>query len=87
MAIRLLLADDHALFRQGLVSLLKLEPDFEVAAEVERAADLEQTLSTTPCDMLLLDLQLERSSMDDIPRLAQMTKVIVLTRAKALKAG
>jgi two-component system, NarL family, response regulator len=87
MAIRLLLADDHALFRQGLVSLLKLEPDFEVAAEVERAADLEQSLSTTPCDMLLLDLQLERSSMDDIPRLAQMTKVIILTASESVESG
>src|SRR5579863_376935 len=87
MAIRLILADDHALFRQGLASLLRLEPDFEVVAEVERVADLDRALTETPCDMILLDLQMERWSMDEIPKLAQRASVIVLTATESAESG
>ncbi len=87
MAIRLILADDHALFRQGLASLLRLEPDFEVIAEVERVDDLDRALTETPCDMILLDLQMERWSMDEIPKLAQRASVIVLTATESAESG
>jgi two-component system NarL family response regulator len=87
MAIRLILADDHALFRQGLASLLRLEPDFEVIAEVERVGDLDRVLTETPCDMILLDLQMERWSMDEIPQLAQRASVIVLTATESAESG
>ncbi|MGA7871803.1 MAG: response regulator transcription factor [Candidatus Binatus sp.] len=87
MSIRLILADDHALFRQGLSALLRLEPDFEVVAEVERLSDLDLVMSATPCDMLLLDLQMERWSMEEIPRLAKMASVIVLTATESPESG
>jgi len=45
MPVRLVIADDHALFRQGLKALLRYESDFEVAAEVSRASDLLPTLA------------------------------------------
>ena len=87
MAIRLILADDHALFRQGLASLLRLEPDVEVIAEVDRVADLDRVLTETPCDMILLDLQMERWSMDEIPKLARHASVIVLTASENAESG
>ena len=87
MAIRLILADDHALFRQGLVSLLRLEPDFEVVAEVDRVADLDRVMAEIRCDMLLLDLQMERWSMDEIPKLARMAPVVVLTATESVESG
>src|SRR5262245_21851205 len=46
--IRTIIADDHALFRQGLRLVLELESDVEVVAEVERAADLASTVRTVP---------------------------------------
>lgn len=92
--IRLIIADDHALFRQGLKSLLLLQQDMEVVAELDRASDLEAKLLATPCDILLLDLQMERWVLADIERLAHITKVVVLTAseriedaAAALRAG
>lgn len=85
--MRLIIADDHALFRQGLRSLLLLQPDMEVVAEVEQAGNLEAVLSATPCDVLLLDLQMERSSMNDIPQLSRMTAVIVLTASESIENG
>ena len=87
MAIRLILADDHALFRQGLASLLRLEPDFEVVAEVDRVGDLERVLSGSLCDMILLDLQMERWSMEEIPKLARRASVIVLTANETTESG
>ena len=87
MATRIVLADDHALFRQGLRSLLRQQPDFEVVAEVERAADLLSTLAVTPCDLLLLDLQMERWMVNDIENLSGVTRVIVLTASERVEDG
>jgi DNA-binding NarL/FixJ family response regulator len=87
MAIRIVLADDHALFRQGLRSLLRQQPDFDVVAEVERASDLLNALAATPCDLLLLDLQMERWMVNDIENLASLTKVIVLTASEKVEDG
>ena len=70
----MIIADDHALFRQGLRSLLVLE-GLEVVAEVEQAAGLEAALAANPCDVLLLDLQMEQWSMDQIPELSRKTAV------------
>lgn len=85
--VRLIIADDHALSRQGLKSLLQLQPDIEVVAEVERAAELRATLSNTPCDVLLLDMQMDRWMMDEIPQLAKVTTVIVLTASESGEIG
>ncbi len=80
--IRLIIADDHAMFRGGLKSLLRRHRDMPVVAEVETADALMHTLKTTPCDVLLLDLQMERWALDDIGELASMTKVMVLTASE-----
>jgi two-component system NarL family response regulator len=85
--IRLIIADDHALFRQGLKSLLLLQSEIKVIAEVERAADLHALLAVTQCDVLLLDLQMDRWLMDDIPVLAKITSVIVLTASESGENG
>jgi DNA-binding NarL/FixJ family response regulator len=87
MATRIVLADDHVLFRQGLRSLLRQQLDFEVVAEVDRAADLLSTLAVTPCDLLLLDLQMERWMVNDIEHLSSVTRVIVLTASERVEDG
>lgn len=92
--IRVAIADDHALFRQGLRSMLRLQPDVNVVAELERADDLLSTLERTPCDVLLLDLQMERSAFADIEALAERVTVVIVTASEreedavaALRAG
>jgi DNA-binding NarL/FixJ family response regulator len=87
MPIRIVLADDHALFRQGLRSLLRQQADLEVVAEVERASELLTTLAAVPCDLLLLDLQMERWMVNDIETLAGVTRVIVLTASERIEDG
>jgi DNA-binding NarL/FixJ family response regulator len=61
-AVRILLVDDHTIVRQGLRSILDLEPDFEVVGE---AADVPGALAETDRlrpDVVLLDLKLSDSS-------------------------
>jgi two-component system, NarL family, nitrate/nitrite response regulator NarL len=83
--IRLIIADDHALFRGGLKSLLRRQRDMLVVGEVERANGLMESLAGTACDVLLLDLQMERSALDDVRQLATLTKVVVLTASERLE--
>jgi two-component system, NarL family, response regulator len=93
--LRLIVADDHALFRQGLRSMLaNLQPDVAVVAEVERVSELVPALDKTPCDVLLLDLQMERNALADIESLARRVAVIVVTASQqsaealaAIRAG
>lgn len=58
--VRLLIADDHPIFRHGLRALLESEPDFQVVGE---AADGNDVLAMAPRlqpDVLLLDLAMPR---------------------------
>ena len=56
--LRLLLLDDHVLFREGLRRLLISEPDFETVAECGTAAEAMEVLSQTAVDVVLLDFDL-----------------------------
>src|SRR6202021_3545139 len=85
--MRLIIADDHALFRQGLKSLLLLQPDIQVVAEIESANDVSPVVSATDCDVLLLDLQMDRWMMEDLPQLVRLTNVIVLTASESAENG
>src|ERR671934_2001218 len=56
--LRLLLVDDHALFREGLIALLSYQDDFSVVGEAEDAASaLEQACALEP-DIVLMDIEL-----------------------------
>lgn len=56
--LRLLLLDDHVLFREGLRRLLVTEPDFETVAECGTATEALEVLSRTAVDVILLDFDL-----------------------------
>jgi len=77
--VRLILADDHEMFRQGLKSLLLRQRGVRIVGEVETVAALLQQAAAIPCDILLLDLQLDRWVLDEIATLADLTRVLVLT--------
>ena len=93
--LRIIVADDHALFRQGLRSMLtNLHPDVAVVSEVDRVSEVVPALDRTPCDVLLLDLQMERNALADIEGLARRVPVVVVTASQqsaealaAIRAG
>ena len=88
--IRIALADDHPIFRDGLRLLLDLEPDFEVVAEAEDGADVIDLLKKHQPDILLLDLMMPRlDGLSVLQRIASRnlkTKSIILTVAEDQKA-
>ena len=54
--IRVLLTDDHTLFRQGIRTLLALEPDMEVAGEAGSASEAVNLARQTRPDVVLMDI-------------------------------
>lgn len=54
--IRVALADDHRLVRQGIAALLAAEPGIEVVAEASRAAALYAAVKADPPDVAVLDI-------------------------------
>ncbi|MBI3696857.1 MAG: response regulator transcription factor [Acidobacteria bacterium] len=81
--IRIAIADDHPIFRDGLRKLLALEPDFKVVAEARDGKEVLDILQKQEPDILLLDLKMPGlDGLSTLQRLqAQKTKtrVIVLT--------
>jgi DNA-binding NarL/FixJ family response regulator len=81
--IRLLLADDHALFRQGLKSLLEAEPDFKVMGEAKDGREaLRHALEAHP-DVILMDIQMPGldgvQATQEILREWPQARVVMLT--------
>jgi two-component system, NarL family, response regulator NreC len=54
--IRVLLTDDHTLFRQGIRTLLSAEPDMEVAGEAANGSDAVNVARQTRPDVVLMDI-------------------------------
>jgi two-component system, NarL family, nitrate/nitrite response regulator NarL len=85
-AIRILVADDHAIFRDGLRKLLEGADDVQIVGEASNGLECTKMLSKLKPDILLLDLRmpekdglgvLEEINFDNLP-----TRVIVLTAAE-----
>jgi len=58
--IRILLLDDHALFREGLSRWLESEPNVEMAAGCAQLSEAMEALRKKPIDLVLLDYDLGR---------------------------
>ena len=96
--IRVLVVDDHALFRRGLEMVLEQEPDIDVVGEAEDGAEaLQKTVETTP-DIVLMDVRMpKRGGIDActaIKYAVPSVKIIMLTISDeeadlydAIKAG
>src|ERR1041385_5162578 len=56
--IRIVVADDHPIFRDGLCRLLALEEDFEVVAQAQDGRQVLDVLQQHDPDILLLDLKM-----------------------------
>jgi two-component system, NarL family, nitrate/nitrite response regulator NarL len=84
--IRIVIADDHPIFRDGLRKLLMLEEDFRVVAEARDGKEVLEVLEEHQPDILLLDLKMP--GLDGLTALQKLqnsrtkTKVIVLTASE-----
>ena len=58
--VRILLADDHALVRQGVRLILDAQPDMTVVAEAGDGAEAVETVRSTDLDLAILDVAMPR---------------------------
>ena len=81
--IRVLLADDQSLIREGLRLVLELQPDIRVVGEASNGRELLAMMAHTPADVVLMDVQMP--FMDGIEATCAIrnaypqVKVIILT--------
>mgnify|MGYP004487215963 FL=1 len=83
-AIKLVIADDHSMIREGLKQLLELEGQFKVIAEASDGVECLEILSKEAPDVLLLDINMpNKNGLDVLKKLNQSgnrkVKVLVLT--------
>ena len=96
--IRVLVADDHAIVRMGLIALLAIDGDIEVVGEAEDGAEAVRLAESTKPDVVVMDIMMP--VMDGIDATAEIVKrvpgakVLVLTTSnssddysRALAAG
>ncbi|MCC7360673.1 MAG: response regulator transcription factor [Anaerolineales bacterium] len=80
--IRVLLADDHALFREGLAGILAAQPDFEVVSEASDGLEAIVKARELAPDLVLMDVQMR--GMDGIEATQQIKQEVPATRVVML---
>ena len=86
--IRIAIADDHPIFRDGLHRLLSLEKDFDVVAQVEDGLHVSEVLQQSDPDILLLDLNMPGlSGLAALQRLHAGSRTARVNRFETLPSG
>lgn len=81
--VRIVVADDHQIFRDGLKRLLESEPGFKVVAEAANGVDAVRVANEANPDILLLDVAMPRLGGIEAMARADLngTRIILLTAA------
>lgn len=81
--IRLLIVDDHAVVRKGLVMMLRLEADFEIVGEAENGAKAVQLARQLQPDLVLLDFVMPemdgQATASALQAVAPSARILMLT--------
>jgi DNA-binding NarL/FixJ family response regulator len=96
--VRILLADDHALVRQGVRMILEAQPDLTVVAEAGDGAEAVELVRTVEVDLVVLDVAMPRmtglQAAREITRRREGLPVLILSMHdneqyffESLKAG
>jgi DNA-binding NarL/FixJ family response regulator len=84
--IRIVIADDHPIVRDGLKKLLLLEDDLEVVGEASDGREVLEKVRDTDPDVLLLDLRMPNldglAALQALQQINKRTRVIVLTASE-----
>lgn len=95
--IQIVVIDDHPLFREGVVSTLRAEADFEIVGEGTSGTEAIRLAGEHLPDLLLLDINIPGGGLMAVPQIvaiSPVTKIVMLTASEAeddvvtaLKAG
>jgi len=81
--LKLIIVDDHAIFREGLRALLDMEEDFQVIGEASRGDEAVAMVVEEPPDVILLDLHLPdglgSDFCRDLLRVSPQSRVLILS--------
>jgi DNA-binding NarL/FixJ family response regulator len=81
--IKVVVADDHTLFRDGIKKILSLEKDILVVGEAARGDEVINVVERTKPDVLLLDLRMPKGdvvqTLLEVREQSPATKVMILT--------
>ena len=84
--IRIVVADDHPIVRDGIRRLLSLEADFEVVGEAADGREVIELVTHLDPDVVLLDLRMPNldglSALQSLQQTNRRTKIIVLTASE-----
>jgi DNA-binding NarL/FixJ family response regulator len=80
---KVVIADDHTLFREGIKRMLSLEKDILVVGEASRGDEVAKLVERTKPDVLLLDLKMPKGdivqTLLEVKDINPATKILVLT--------
>jgi two-component system invasion response regulator UvrY len=96
--IKVLIADDHSLIREGFKKIISREVDMEIVGEAKNAGEVLESLAKKECDVVVLDISMpQKSGLDLLKELKQhygRIAVLILSMhpedrfaVRALKAG
>jgi DNA-binding NarL/FixJ family response regulator len=77
--IRILVADDHPMLREGLVAVLSTQPDFDIIGEAADGAEVVRLAEALRPDVILLDL--EMPDVDGVAALEGLRDTVSEARA------
>lgn len=77
-AIRVVVAIDHTLLREGLKLILNLHGGILVVDDTDRLGSLSELLARAPCDVVLLGLGIDADDLPDLATLSRVAKIILL---------
>lgn len=81
--LRILIADDHAIVREGLAAILAVQPDMELVGEATNGAEAVSLADTLHPDVILLDLMMPRKdgvqAIVEIKQADPAARILVLT--------
>jgi DNA-binding NarL/FixJ family response regulator len=80
--IRVLIADDHTLVRQGLRALLEKDPEIKVVGEAVDGLEAVEKIKGLEPDVVVLDLSMPYDGLKALEEIGKITKVIVLSMYK-----